>query len=298
MKLITTIFFALFISTIALAQIPNSSFENILSGGHTSNWNPQQLAIIVFIDSNGVAHHDSLSSTSTYFISNDAHTGTKAIQLNNIFDYTASSTFVGQMTVADDTDAYSSFANSITLTQQPDEFSFYYKFNQVGNDTAFAHVDIFDSLGMLIGDATILIPNAASTYTKASANINYRVSVSIANLAMIEVATAAPNTQAHFRTTFLVDDFSLNRTTGVNEISADNSVQLFPNPSSSKIYIQSNSSINKIEISNSVGQLVRNISLNNHQTTIDVSNFDNGIYFLKIFNADKSIAIQKISVCK
>ena len=55
---------------------------------------------------------------------------------------------------------------------------------------------------------------------------------------------------------------------------------------------------NKIEISNSVGQLVRNISLNNHQTTIDVSNFDNGIYFLKIFNADKSIAIQKISVCK
>jgi hypothetical protein len=60
------------------------------------------------------------------------------------------------------------------------------------------------------------------------------------------------------------------------------SLNLFPNPSNGDLYIQSNINYNKIEVFSLQGQLV--FSLKSGTSKIDVSNFENGFYFIVLSN--------------
>ena len=60
------------------------------------------------------------------------------------------------------------------------------------------------------------------------------------------------------------------------------SLNLFPNPSNGDLYIQSNINYNKIEVFSLQGHLV--FSLKSGTSKIDVSNFENGFYFIVLSN--------------
>lgn len=76
---------------------------------------------------------------------------------------------------------------------------------------------------------------------------------------------------------------------GVSEISANNrSVFVYPNPSSSFIVVKSElTNRSKIELSNSLGQILYAGYIENEEMELNISNFPNGIYFITIHNIEQ-----------
>ncbi len=67
---------------------------------------------------------------------------------------------------------------------------------------------------------------------------------------------------------------------GIESIMEDNSITLYPNPTTSEISISSESFINSIEIYNSLGQKVYIETINSKEKTIDISSLPSGVYVL------------------
>ena len=76
-----------------------------------------------------------------------------------------------------------------------------------------------------------------------------------------------------------------------NEGFMDNEVVLFPNPTKSNININNN--IKTIELFDFQGRLLVSKTINEKQTTLDVSNYTNGVYFVKI-TTDADVKIGKV----
>ncbi len=67
----------------------------------------------------------------------------------------------------------------------------------------------------------------------------------------------------------------------VNELLIDNLIDLYPNPSTNNLNIEFNFGlIQRIEITDLSGKLVKTLSCNNSKLEIDISNLSSGIYFL------------------
>ncbi len=66
------------------------------------------------------------------------------------------------------------------------------------------------------------------------------------------------------------------------------SIVIFPNPVNETLFLKNIASQNaKIYIFNSIGQLQKNISINNYEAEINVSDLSSGIYFIKILSNKK-----------
>jgi len=70
-------------------------------------------------------------------------------------------------------------------------------------------------------------------------------------------------------------------------ISLDEHIIIYPNPATDKITIKSGSEIKHVDVYNQVGQNVQQIQTNNNFSNVDVSEFDSGIYFIKVYSKDK-----------
>lgn len=73
----------------------------------------------------------------------------------------------------------------------------------------------------------------------------------------------------------------------------DNSVTVYPNPGASIINIESNTAIQSIELYDIQGRVLQTTIENSNATTLDISNRDNGIYFLKI-NTENGSKVEKL----
>lgn len=80
------------------------------------------------------------------------------------------------------------------------------------------------------------------------------------------------------------NDFSVAAPLGVNDFD-DEKFVVFPNPVADIVNIKSTMAIDKIEIYNVIGKKVTQV---NKTKRVDIKNLKSGIYFLKIFNKDKS----------
>jgi len=74
--------------------------------------------------------------------------------------------------------------------------------------------------------------------------------------------------------------------TGIDNVFNENSISLYPNPVINNLTINSNKKIDKIEIYNSNGQLLINQTNTNQ---INFSQYNTGIYFVRIFKDNQSI---------
>ncbi len=84
------------------------------------------------------------------------------------------------------------------------------------------------------------------------------------------------------------------QTSGINDIFSKSNISIYPNPANDLIFIENHNNELRIEISNSVGQIVYKTQLNTSETIrqIDISGFAKGIYFLKVQN-EENISVQK-----
>jgi hypothetical protein len=89
----------------------------------------------------------------------------------------------------------------------------------------------------------------------------------------------------------------LSSTTGINEVELDNSILIYPNPTSGKLTIQ-NKNLRltniEIEIFNVIGENIYKSQSSSQQFIIDISSEPSGVYFLKIISQDGSLAVKKI----
>ena len=82
----------------------------------------------------------------------------------------------------------------------------------------------------------------------------------------------------------------LNNTTGINETDLNNSIGIFPNPTTSVINISTSLTNFELKVFDINGQLVLN-DRNRH--TIDVSNFPTGLYVIRLQNLNSMTTITK-----
>ncbi len=75
-------------------------------------------------------------------------------------------------------------------------------------------------------------------------------------------------------------------------------VKIYPNPANDiiNIEIENNIQNGEILIYNSIGHLVNRIDLTNNHKSINLSNFNNGLYFIKITENSNIIASKKVLV--
>ena len=74
---------------------------------------------------------------------------------------------------------------------------------------------------------------------------------------------------------------------------ATNKVVLYPNPTSSIITINSNETIESIDLYDSLGRVLVSKIVESNEVSLELSNYNNGVYFVKIIK-DNSEKIEKI----
>lgn len=77
-----------------------------------------------------------------------------------------------------------------------------------------------------------------------------------------------------------------------NDFDKDDSISIYPNPTSSIININSNNIIKSIQLYDVQGRLLQTKLINEIVSSIDISDKSNGIYFLKI-TSDKGVKVEK-----
>ncbi|MBA3827523.1 MAG: T9SS type A sorting domain-containing protein [Taibaiella sp.] len=89
--------------------------------------------------------------------------------------------------------------------------------------------------------------------------------------------------------------------TAVRNVSADNSISIYPNPNNGTFYVAINNGqkINIIEVYNSLGQTVYNVDIDLYATKykIDFSNYSAGVYMLRI-KAGEQLITRKFTIVK
>ena len=81
-----------------------------------------------------------------------------------------------------------------------------------------------------------------------------------------------------------------NTTASTEDVFA-NKFSVYPNPSSDVLNIRTNETIDKVELYNTIGQLI----VAKKTTNINVSSINTGVYILKIYSGNRSV-IKKVII--
>ncbi len=81
--------------------------------------------------------------------------------------------------------------------------------------------------------------------------------------------------------TTIVVTLNLVSTVGIEDLASLQNIEVYPNPTSTQLYIKSSIKYSTIKVINSVGQIVLNKEA---AASIDVSSFSNGLYFIKLYD--------------
>ncbi len=90
------------------------------------------------------------------------------------------------------------------------------------------------------------------------------------------------------------DYITVDHVTAITELD-ENMIRLFPNPASHTLNIITNKNTHHISLLNILGSLVLAQSVNSSSFSIDISNLDAGIYFVKLFFGSETV-VKKIQV--
>lgn len=86
----------------------------------------------------------------------------------------------------------------------------------------------------------------------------------------------------------------VNSQVGITE--NDASFTVYPNPTSSVVFITLNTiQIETIQVTNSLGQVIANYTVNGSTLTLDMTAFENGIYYINFMNQQEIVGTEMIS---
>lgn len=77
------------------------------------------------------------------------------------------------------------------------------------------------------------------------------------------------------------------------DFAIDSSIRIFPNPANEFVNINANESIKSIQLYDFQGRIIKTSLINENQTKFDISNYSNGIYFIKV-QTNEGIKVEKL----
>lgn len=181
----------------------------------------------------------------------------------------------------------------LPYTRTLDTLVFWYKYNAAAvNDSAGVYVTITGG-GSPVGGAIKLL-GAASTYTKVQIPLQaFSTPDTLKLMFSSSHSQGGPLTVAG--SVLTIDEVQLASTplnTGLKNIFKNSaSIGLYPNPASSVAVIQTN---NKGAISYSLNDITGKVILNGEGNEINLSNLNNGIYFVTVKSGTEVIAVKKL----
>jgi Secretion system C-terminal sorting domain len=105
---------------------------------------------------------------------------------------------------------------------------------------------------------------------------------------------AAVVTLGSFNPPFIYANLCNSLLTGVEEVAASENVLLYPNPTNGLLHLETTQPINSIEITNVLGKQLYSATKNNIQTELNISNFINGVYFIRLTDLKGNTVVKKI----
>lgn len=171
-----------------------------------------------------------------------------------------------------------------------DTLEFWYKYDAAGNDSAIVFLE-FRFMGTPVwGIQKVLYPSASYQH----AELPFVIMMTSVDTVTVNVTSSYWNNEnpIHIGSTLLIDEIQFKSEpvyTGIQNVTNDNNVIIYPNPASEHFVISGlNSDNNRIEIYNITGSLVYvTYSKNQNSKSIDISNFIKGVYFVKIMDGNK-----------
>ncbi len=88
-----------------------------------------------------------------------------------------------------------------------------------------------------------------------------------------------------------LSSFAVSPAVGISENDMAQSFQVYPNPSTGFVNINSNENLNKIEVLNLHGQLVYSKDASGQNTKLDLTDMEKGIYFIRTGNTTQRLII-------
>ncbi len=93
---------------------------------------------------------------------------------------------------------------------------------------------------------------------------------------MITVATNDPETNYSYI------DVTLDIITATNDIDQVDALTVYPNPTMDLVHLSADANITEVRVSNYLGQVVHVYQMNETQSSVDLSTYDNGVYFVEV----------------
>ncbi len=285
MKKITLLLIILIARFSANAQVPtpNPGFELQSVDSTPLYWGSLTLFAIA-LDTNGNPLDSLVFDGRLYGSTTDAHTGNYALELRNAYDFTNQVGYPGKVNAMQDSNQFYSPRLDFTNLGNPDVVSFYYKYQPMGNDSAYARVYVFDNSATIIAMSEIALGGTVNTYTPINIPVNYIVPGN-AELVEILISNSTPWGTTTLGTRMQVDDVSITTTTGITYAVGGENINIAPTPANTFMQITSDQKIDKIEVYDINGQLTQIIK--GDQKTIDCSTWPEGMYLLKISSGNK-----------
>ena len=294
-KLLPLLFFALLFSNKQVsAQIPNGNFETLNWDGTLSNWGNVYI-MSVSIDSLGNTIMDSIVWDGPYYSKTaDANTGNFAMEMRNAYNYTTNHGIAGSVS-ADTDSVYTAWGalEFVSIQIQPTDFSFYYKYNSVADDSGIARLTVYDYMMNPAGNAEVIFSGISSVYTYTSVPITFTSPDPVAYYSLnfsTKFSLADIPTEPHLGTSLIIDDVQLSSTTGIGSNNLmESSYSLFPNPSKENLNI---SSKNAEEINyciyNMLGKKILEGKILPGTQSISTWQFSNGVYAIEFVSSNHS----------
>jgi hypothetical protein len=173
------------------------------------------------------------------------------------------------------------------FTNQVDTLAFYYKYTPVhANDNAMISISLKKDGSQFWGTSLNLVENANYTYTELPVNPNSPV---VPDSVIIDIQSTIwqDSTLASVGADLKIDDIYFKSQlvpTGIFNHRGENSISVYPNPTSGKIYINGlNSGIARLNIYNISGGIVYSSEPEKRTVNeVDLTGQPKGIYFIKI----------------
>lgn len=144
-----------------------------------------------------------------------------------------------------------------------------------------------------VQDATMMADGLVSAYQWLNCDNNYAIIPGEVNQSY--TATANGNYAVAINTNGCVDTSACITISGLglSDLSSNESLRISPNPSNGIFTIESGAALERIELLNVAGQLIRVYDVDQKTTTLDISEMNNGVYFLKT-ESEGVVSIQRI----
>ena len=291
MKKYTLILLLFMAAQLLKAQLPNAGFETLNPNGTIKNWGAFLLSAVI-LDSLGNPTDSLIIDNNYYFSSNDAHTGTKALEMRNAYWKNSGDKIAGRARLTMNDSDYFMFSVPVPLNQYPLDFSFYYKFFPVNNDTAYAWLRLTDISSNIVGEADIYLQGIHSNYTQAITPIIYTGSTAPA-FVEIGFINAKPYSEANYGTRLLIDDVNFSSlTTGISTPRLpEHALSCFPNPAEKEVNLRlknySDLEPMYLKLIDSGGSHVQNLVFRqeNGLIKINTETLPSGLYFINMIHA-------------